>query len=72
MLAETYKKVPALADKYSDGELFTKKYFSWTESTDLGSYFVSATSTHYEWAIKKIKSYCKKNEGVCARAVLTF
>lgn len=60
MLAESHKKILALAEKYSNEELFTKKYFSWTGTTDLGSYFVSTTSSHYDWAIKKIKLHCKK------------
>ncbi|MGP1529543.1 MAG: ClbS/DfsB family four-helix bundle protein [Treponema sp.] len=60
MLEESHEKVLALADKYSNEELFTKKYFSWTGTTDLGSYFVSTTSSHYDWAIKKIKLHCKK------------
>ena len=60
MLAESHEKVLALADKYSNEELFTKKYFSWMGTTDLGSYFVSTTSSHYDWAIKKIKLHCKK------------
>ena len=60
MLAETHEKVLALAEKYTDEELFTKKHFPWTGTTDLGSYFVSTTSSHYDWAIKKIKLHCKK------------
>ena len=60
MLSETHQKVLALAEKYTDEELFTKKYFPWTGTTDLGSYFVSTTSSHYDWAIKKIKLHCKK------------
>ena len=60
MLEESHKKVMALAERYSNEELFTKKYFNWTGTTDLGSYFVSTTSSHYDWAIKKIKSHCKK------------
>ena len=63
MFAESHEKVLALADKYSNEELFTKKYFSWTGTTDLGSYFVSTTSSHYDWAMKKLKAHqknCKK------------
>ena len=60
MLAESHKKVLALAEKYSNEELFTKKHFSWTGTSDLGSYFVSTTASHYDWAIKKIKLHCKK------------
>ena len=60
LLAQSHKKVMELAEKYTNEELFTKKYFDWTGTTDLGSYFVSATSSHYDWAIKKIKAHCKK------------
>ena len=60
LLCESHKKVMSLIEKYSNEELFTKKYFGWTGGTDLGSYFVSTTSSHYDWAIKKIKAH-KKN-----------
>lgn len=60
MLAESHKKVLALVEQYTNEELFTKKYFAWTGTTDLGSYFVSSTSSHYDWAIKKLKAH-KKN-----------
>ncbi len=62
MLSETHKKVMALAEKYTDEELFTKGYFPWAGNVALGSYFVSTTSSHYDWAIKKIKAHCKKNK----------
>lgn len=60
LLSETHKNVLEAAEKYSNEELFTKKYFPWTGTTDLGSYFVSTTSSHYDWAIKKIKAHCKR------------
>lgn len=60
MLAESHRKVLELATGYSNEELFTKKHYSWTGTTDLGSYFVGTCSSHYEWAIKKIKAHCKK------------
>jgi hypothetical protein len=40
-------------------ELFAKKAFSWTGTTTLGAYCVSATSSHYDWAIKKLKNHLK-------------
>ena len=49
--------VKLLNDSHSDEELFTKKYYSWTDG--LGSYCVSVTSSHYNWAIKKIKAHIK-------------
>ena len=63
MLNESHKKVMELIEKFSDDELFTKKHFSWTGTTSLGSYCVSATSSHYDWAMKKIKTYKKECEG---------
>lgn len=59
-LDETHKKVVALAQGYTNEELFTKKYFAWTGTTDLGSYFVSTTSSHYDWALKKLKEHRKR------------
>ena len=62
MLLESHKKVLDLIEQFSNEELFTNKHFNWTGTTSLGSYCVSATASHYDWAIKKIKqhrkSYC--------------
>lgn len=60
LIKKSHRDVMLLIKQYSDEELFTKKYFSWTGTTSLGSYCVSATSSHYDWAIKKIKKH-KKN-----------
>ena len=59
MLAESHRKVLSLIEQYTDDELFTKKHFPWTGTSDLGSYFVSTTASHYDWAIKKLKQHCK-------------
>ena len=59
MLLESHTEVMKLIETFSDEELFTKKYFSWTGTTTLGSYCISATSSHYDWAIKKIKNHKK-------------
>lgn len=64
MLKKSHSDVMNAIDSFSDEELFTKKYFPWTGTTNLGSYCVSATSSHYAWAIKKIKKHkvaLKKN-----------
>lgn len=60
LVKSSHHEVLDLIDDYSTEELFTKKYFSWTGTTSLGSYMVSSTSSHYDWAIKKIKRF-KKN-----------
>jgi len=59
LLNESHKKVIALIEPFSDDELFVKKHFAWTGTTNLGSYCVSATASHYDWAIKKIKLHSK-------------
>ena len=59
MLKESHKEVIALIETFSSDELFAKKTFTWTGSTTLGAYCVSATSSHYDWALKKLKTYVK-------------
>jgi hypothetical protein len=58
-LLESHQNVIALVEQFSDLELFEKKYFGWTGTTNLASYSISATSSHYDWAIKKIKEHVK-------------
>lgn len=59
MLQESQAKVMTLIETFSDGELFEKKHFSWTGTSSLGSYCVSTTASHYDWAMKKIKQHIK-------------
>lgn len=59
MLLESHGKVIEMIERFSDEELFEKKHFPWTGSTNLGSYCISATSSHYDWAIKKMKAHIK-------------
>ena len=58
-LRSSHSKVQGMIEKHSDEELFTKKQYPWTGSTSMGSYFVSATSSHYQWAIDLIKKWLK-------------
>ena len=55
----SHTQVMTVINEFSNEELFIKKFFTWTGSTSLGSYCVSATSSHYDWAIKKIRKYKK-------------
>jgi hypothetical protein len=54
-LKKSHKGLMSLIKQHNDDELFTKKKYSWTGTTSLGAYFVSATSSHYDWALKTIK-----------------
>jgi len=57
VLKTSHSEAMQVIDSFSDEELFTKKYFPWTGTTSLGSYCISATSSHYDWAMKKIKQH---------------
>ncbi|PIE47429.1 MAG: hypothetical protein CSA42_03240 [Gammaproteobacteria bacterium] len=59
MLTASHNEVMSLIKTFSDEALFTKKYFKWTGSTSLGSYCISSTSSHYDWAIKKLRKHKK-------------
>lgn len=59
ILLESHNEVMELISSFTNDELFTNKHFKWTGTTSLGSYCVSATSSHYEWAIKKLKKHIK-------------
>ncbi len=59
ILKKSHSDVMKIIDTFSNEELFTNKYFSWTGTTSLGSYCVSATTSHYDWAMKKIKKHKK-------------
>lgn len=59
LLKASHDDILARVQTFSNDELFTKKHFSFTGTTSLGSYAVSATSSHYEWGIKKIRKYRK-------------
>jgi Uncharacterized conserved protein len=58
-LKESHQKVMALIETFSNEELFSKKHFDWIGTSTLGSYCVSATSSHYDWAMKKLKKHLK-------------
>lgn len=59
LLQQSHADVMQLIDSFTDEQLFTKKYYTWTGTTSLGSYCVSATSSHYDWAVKKLKAHLK-------------
>ena len=53
----SHAMVVKLIEAHSNEELFSKDVYKWTKSSTLGAYFVSSTSSHYEWAMKKIKKH---------------
>ena len=64
LLNQSHKEVLELMEGFSNDQLFNKGVYKWTGGTSLGSYFVSSTSSHYDWALKKLKAHqknCKNN-----------
>ncbi|WP_440312926.1 ClbS/DfsB family four-helix bundle protein [Leucobacter chromiireducens] len=57
--ATSHAQVIALIERHTEAELFEKRHFTWTGTTSLGSYCVSATSAHTRWATTKLRAYLR-------------
>ena len=55
-LRASHALVRDVVASYGDDELFEKKRYQWTGSTSVGSYAVSATTSHYDWAAKHLRT----------------
>ncbi len=55
LLKESFHSVQKIIEGHTNDELFEKRRYNWTGTTSLGAYFVSNTSSHYDWALKLIK-----------------
>lgn len=56
----SHKEIMTRIEQLSNEELFAKGAFDWVGTSTIGSYFISTTSSHYAWAMKKIKAHRKK------------
>ena len=59
LLDKSFRDIQKIIEKHSDAELFEKKKYKWTGTTSLGAYLISATSSHYDWALKLMKKAMK-------------
>ncbi|MDR2866095.1 MAG: ClbS/DfsB family four-helix bundle protein [Methanomassiliicoccaceae archaeon] len=59
MLKGSHSEIITIATSHTEDELFRKGHYKWTKSTNLATYFISGTSSHYDWAIGKIKLHIK-------------
>lgn len=59
MLAASHREVMERIRLFTNEQLFLSKAFPAVGGSVLGSYFVSSTSSHYDWAMKKIKAHQK-------------
>ena len=60
MYEKSHAEVMKLAETFSNEELFSKGIYKWVGGSTLGSYFMSATASHYDWAMKKLKAHTKR------------
>ena len=51
----SYEEILSVIEMTKESALFTPKLFAWTRDNAMGTYFVSATSSHYAWARKEIR-----------------
>lgn len=56
-LDASHRAVDAVIAAHTDAELFTKRLYPWTGTTSLGAYLLSATTSHYAWASKKLRRF---------------
>lgn len=56
---DSHKQVMEVLATFSNEELFTNSYYTWVGGSCIGSYFISNTSSHYDWALKKMKCHRK-------------
>ena len=55
MFAQSHGDIMDIVDKHSNEELFERARYGWTGNNALGAYFVSCTSSHYDWGLKLIR-----------------
>lgn len=56
---QSHRQVMETLEQFSEEELFTKSFYPWVGGSNIGSYFISVTSSHYDWAMKKMKAHRK-------------
>lgn len=56
---KSHQEIQKIIESHTNEELFDKKRYTWTGTTSLGAYLISATSSHYNWGLKLIKKALK-------------
>lgn len=59
LFKSSHNDLQEIIDQHTNDELFEKKKYPWTGTTSLGAYLISATSSHYDWALKLIRKGLK-------------
>ena len=59
LFRSSHREILEVIQGLSNDDLFTPGVFAWTKKNTMGTYFVSATSSHYLWARKEIRKGLK-------------
>lgn len=59
----SHEKIMDKIEEMTGEDLFQKNAYDWVGGSTIGSYFVSVTSSHYDWAMKKMKAHRKRVNG---------
>lgn len=55
----SYLEIKETIESIDNDVMFKPEQFAWTNKNNMGTYFVSATSSHYTWARKEIRKLLK-------------
>lgn len=55
----SHERIMNMIRSHANEEIMTKKYYKWTKTSNLYSYFAANSSNHYTWAIKKCEEIAK-------------
>lgn len=58
----SYQEIADTIQAIDEVEMFTPEIYPWTNKNAMGTYFVSATSSHYAWAIKEIRKCLQQDK----------
>ena len=59
LFTASHRDTMSLLASLSESELFTPGAFPWCPKSPLASFFAANTSSHYAWALKKLKAHCR-------------
>ena len=60
----SHGRVMEIIRSHTNEEIMTKKYYKWTKTSNLYSYFAGNTSDHYIWGKKKCEEIAESIKGM--------
>ena len=59
----SHQQIMEIINSMSNEQLFARDAYDWTGGNCIGAYLTSNTSSHYDWAMKKLKAHRKNVSG---------